>query len=303
VKKAKQAALQKYVADRVPQEVLDVYKDMMEQTKANPLTMIGSSQFVAGPLQECLTKRKGTISVIAEYKRKALEVPNVVIKTILEPEFYAKIFRESNVATMAVLANEQMGGCTYNDLARVVEEQWQAQVVVPGPIPIINSNIIINMVQIAQSKVHNVAAVTIPLSMIDAADQLEELLTAAAAVQIKAIVIVASVDKAQLAVAQGAKIIRVDNVEARDAIVMSVLKIVYIPANNNKLLLEIEDAWNVRRKGLFQAVWVSEALFKENNAGAVVKSMRSKSSSTWASPKAATGQGEGAREYLGDILM
>jgi indole-3-glycerol phosphate synthase len=143
--------------------------------------------------------------------------------------------------------------------------------------------------------------------MIDAADQMEELLTAAAAVQIEAIVIVASVDEAQLAVAQGAKIIRVDNVEARDAIAMSVpesiCKIAYIPANNDKLLSEIEDAWNVRRKGLFHAVWVSEALFKENNAGAVVKSMRSKSSSTWASPKAATGRGEGAREYLGDILM
>jgi indole-3-glycerol phosphate synthase len=211
---------------------------------------------------------------------------------------------------MAVLADERMGGCDYNDLARVVEEQRKASNLVPGPIPVINSDIVIDTVQIAQSKVHNVAAVTIPLSMVDA-NLLQELLAAAAAVNIEAIVVVTSVDEARLAIAQGATMIRVDsnnNADDRDAIAAavpaSICKIAYVRANNDKMLTEIEDAWAVRRTGLFQAVWVSEALFKEvNNAGAVVKSMRSKSSSTWASPKAATGRGEGAREYLGDILM
>jgi indole-3-glycerol phosphate synthase len=316
VKKAKQAALRKYVENGVPQNVLDVYNDMIQAAKikisqhhAAAEQQQAAAEPVGGPLQQSLTKRQGTITVIAEYKRKASEAPDAVIKTILEPEFYAKIFRESDAAAMAVLADERMGGCSYDDLARVVEEQRKATVSVPGPIPVINSDIVIDTVQIAQSKVHNVAAVTIPLGMIDGdAKLLRELLMAAAAVDVEAIVVVTSVDEAQLAVAQGATMLRVDNTEAREAIATSVppsiCKIAYIPANNDKMLSEIEDAWAVRRTGLFQAVWVSEALFKEvNNAGAVVKSMRSKSSSTWASPKGVSGRGEGAREYLGDILM
>jgi indole-3-glycerol phosphate synthase len=310
VKKAKQAALRKYVENGVPQNVLDVYNDMMKAAKIkisqHPTT---AEQQVGGPLQQSLTKRQGTITVIAEYKRKASEAPDAVIKTILEPEFYAKIFRESDAAAMAVLADERMGGCSYDDLARVVEEQRKATVSVPGPIPVINSDIVIDTVQIAQSKVLNVAAVTIPLGMIDGdAKLLQELLAAAAAVDVEVIVVVTSVDEAQLAVAQGATMLRVDNTKAREdiaaAVPPSICKIAYIPTNNDKMMSEIEDAWAVRRTGLYQAVWVSEALFKEaNNAGAVVKSMRSKSSSTWASPKGVTGRGEGAREYLGDILM
>jgi indole-3-glycerol phosphate synthase len=305
VKKAKQAALRKYVENGVPQNVLDVYNDMMKAAKIKishhqtaAEQQQAAEQQVGGPLQQSLTKRQGTITVIAEYKRKASEAPD-----------YAKIFRESDAAAMAVLADERMGGCSYDDLARVVEEQRKATVSVPGPIPVINSDIVIDTVQIAQSKVHNVAAVTIPLGMIDGdAKLLMELLAAAAAVHVEAIVVVTSVDEAQLAVAQGATMLRVDNTKAREAIAAavppSICKIAYIPTNNDKMLSEIEDAWAVRRTGLFQAVWVSEALFKEaNNAGAVVKSMRSKSSSTWASPKGVTGRGEGAREYLGDILM
>lgn len=297
VKKAKQAALRKYVEDGVPQEVLDVY----EQIKSNP-----DAQLQSGSLQECLSRRKGTITVIAEYKRKASEAPDAVTKNILEPEFYGKIFRDAGASAMSVLADERMGGCTYDDLARTVEEQRRASANVPGPIPVINSDITLDSVQVAQSKVHNVAAVTIPMGMVDS-DTLKELLAAAAAVNIEAIVSVSTVDQAITAVDLGAKIIRVDDVEAREDIAKampeSVCKIAYIPANNDKMLSEIEDAWNIRRSELFQAVWVSEALFKEDNAGAVVKSMKSKSSSTWASPKAATGRGEGAREYLGDIMM
>ena len=78
-------------------------------------------------------------------------------------------------------------------------------------------------------------------------------------------------------------------------------------ARNDKQLQEIEEAWAVRDKG-FNCVWVGEALYKEGSdatehPGAIIKSMRSKSSLRFASPKASSGKGEGAREYLGDIMM
>jgi indole-3-glycerol phosphate synthase len=86
-----------------------------------------------------------------------------------------------------------------------------------------------------------------------------------------------------------------------------VCTIANILTRNDKALQEIEEAWAVRDKG-FNCVWVGEALYKsssdlEEDPSAIIMSMKSKSSLKWASPKARSGRGEGAREYLGDILM
>ena len=78
-------------------------------------------------------------------------------------------------------------------------------------------------------------------------------------------------------------------------------------ANDNKALEEVEEAWVLRDQG-FTSVWVSDALYKSGNdpsehSGAIIRAMCAKSSVKWASAKAMGGKGEGAREYLGDILM
>jgi indole-3-glycerol phosphate synthase len=76
---------------------------------------------------------------------------------------------------------------------------------------------------------------------------------------------------------------------------------------SDKGLAEVEEAWACRDKG-FNCAWISEALYKAGNSasehpGAIIKSMVAKASVKWASPVARSGRGEGAREYLGDILM
>ena len=80
-----------------------------------------------------------------------------------------------------------------------------------------------------------------------------------------------------------------------------------IVARGNKALEEVEEAWACRDLG-FHCVWVSDALYKSGadpveHPGAIIQSMRLKSSVQFASPRARSGKGEGAREYLGDILM
>ena len=55
-------------------------------------------------------------------------------------------------------------------------------------------------------------------------------------------------------------------------------------------------------------MWVSDCLFKggadeTEHAGAVIKAMVAKTSLAFGSVKTKSGRGEGAREYLGDILM
>jgi len=101
------------------------------------------------------------------------------------------------------------------------------------------------------------------------------------------------------------KVAVVDDLQVPEG--QQICTIASIMARNDNQLQEIEEAWALRDKG-FNCAWVGDALYKggsdsTENPGAIIKSMKSKSSLKWASPKASTGRGEGAREYLGDIMM
>jgi indole-3-glycerol phosphate synthase len=311
VKKAKQAELREYAAEGVPESVMAQYQIIKEKAES-----IDLQNQTPGPLQEALTRRKGTLTVIAEYKRKLSD--SGYIADIFDPEILSPVFREFGASAIAVMADQRMGGCTYQDLAAFCEEQRRAATKVPGPVAVINNDVIIDELQIARSAALNVAAVVLTLEIIGGADDLVTLLKAAAAVNVEAIVAVSTHEEAQLAVDLGARILSVTNADGIDeklAVIdglnipegQQVCKIANILAKNNKQLTEIEEAWAVRDKG-FQCAWVGEALYKSGadyteHPGAIIKAMKSKSSLKWASPKAKSGRGEGAREYLGDILM
>ena len=312
-KKAKQADLKKYVEGGIDDSVMAVYKEM----KANMEKVDLSSQS-PGPLQEALTRRKGTITVIAEFKRKNSEAENGYINTeIFAPELLSPIFREYGASACAVMADERMGGCTYDDLAVMIEEQRRARTEVPGPIPVINNDLVVDELQVARTAAMGCIACVVNLA-ICGEDDTVTLLKASKAAGVETIVAVSSAEEAQTAVDLGARIISVVNVDGADAKLdvvrdlvvpegQQVCKIANILARNNKQLQEIEEAWTLRDGG-FNAVWVGEALYKSGadfseHPGAIIRSMKSKSSVKWASPKASSGRGEGAREYLGDILM
>jgi indole-3-glycerol phosphate synthase len=253
-----------------------------------------------GPLQEALTKRKGTITVIAEFKRKNSETENGYINTdIFAPELLSPIFREYGASACAVMADERMGGCTYDDLAIFVEEQRRAKTEVPGPIPVINNDLVIDELQVARTAASGCVACVINLGICGPEDTVT-LLKAAKAANLEAIVAVSTAEQAQTAIDLGARlisVINVDGVEDKVKVVQNlnipdgeqVCTIANILARNDKQLQEIEEAWSLRDKG-FNAVWVGEALYKSGanfseHPGAIIRSMKSKSSVKWASPK------------------
>ena len=294
-KKAKQADLKKYVQDGIDDSVMSVYKEM-KAAMAN----VDLSEQSPGPLQESLTKRKGTVTVIAEFKRKNSEAENGYINTeVFAPELLSPVFREYGAAACAVMADERMGGCTYDDLAAMVEEQRRAQNEVPGPIPVINNDMIIDELQVARTAAMGCVACVISLEICGEEDT-TTLLKAAKAANVEAIVSVSSAEQAQKAVDLGARlisVIHVDGVDDKVAVIQDlvipegqkVCTIANILARNNKQLQEIEEAWALRDKG-FNAVWVGEALYKSGadfseHPGAIIRSMKSKSSVKWASPK------------------
>jgi len=306
-RKAKEADVRKFCEEGVPDDVMEQYK------KIKAYETLDTAK--TGPLQQILTKRKGTITVIAEYKRKIEN--GGFIDEVFDPEILSASFREFGASGIAVMADERMGGCTYKDLADFIEEQRRAKNEVPGSVMIINNDLIVDEVQIARSAAMGAKAVTISLETVGPEKTLL-FITAAQAVDLESIVSVSSKEQAQQAVDLGARIISIVNVDGAEAKFdcidglsvpeeQKVCTIANIAALSDKSMGEIEEAWMCRDKG-FNCAWVSDALYKSGmdpseHPGAIIKSMTAKSSVKWASPKARSGKGEGAREYLGDILM
>jgi len=281
-----------------------------------------SESYTMGPLQEALTRRKGTITIIAEYKRK-FDENAAFIAEILEPTILSATFREGGASAVAVMADAQRGGCTYDDLVEIQKEQQTAKGDIPGPLPVISSDLIVDELQIAQASISKASSVAITYNIIGSEEKLGMLLKYCKAANLECIVNVMNRDEATSAVRAGARLIcasGMDGVENKadvfdnyDALVKDnangepICKIAAVLARDNKQLEEVEEVWMLRDKG-FNAVWVSDALYKSGNdplehPGAIIKSMKSKSSVKYASARARTGKGEGAREYLGDILF
>jgi indole-3-glycerol phosphate synthase len=304
-RKAKEADIRSAIQAGIPDNVMALYKLIQENQDKEYIPA------PPGPLQQVLTRRKGTITIIAEYKRK-LDGQSGFVADIFDPEILSPTFREFGAAAIAVMADERMGGCTYKDLASFVEEQRRARNDVPGSVLVINNDLIVDELQVAQTAAIGVSAIVITLDVVGESKCLD-LLKAAHAVGVEAIVAVSSNEQAQSAVQLGARIISVVNVQGVDDKVAcvkdlgdGVTTIANILCNDNAQMMEIEEAWICRDKG-FNVAWVSDALYKGSDStehpGAIIKSMAAKSSVKWASAKAKNGKGEGAREYLGDILM
>jgi indole-3-glycerol phosphate synthase len=305
-RKAKEADLRKAVQAGVPDNVMEQYK-LVQAAKDQRFVPPSSP----GPLQQVLTRRRGTITIIAEYKRK-IDGQTGLVNEIFDPEILSPTFREFGASAIAVMADERMGGCTYQDLASFVEEQRRARNEVPGSVLIVNNDLIVDELQVAQTAALGVSAVVVTLAVVGP-EKCLDLLKAAAAVGVEAIVAVSSKEEAQTAVDMGARIISVVNVAGTEekaacieGIAEHVTTIANILCQDNAQMLEIEEAWICRDLG-FNCAWVSDSLYKGTDStehpGAIIKAMAAKSSVKWASAKARNGKGEGAREYLGDILM
>ncbi|GMI32810.1 hypothetical protein TrCOL_g9899 [Triparma columacea] len=264
-------------------------------------------------LKTSITKRKGTLTVIAEYKRK-LNAEGFV-NDIFEPELMSPVFREFGASATAVMTDKRMGGCDYEDLMTVAKEQEESRGDVPGPLPVICSDLIVDKVQIARAKACGAGAINLQLGLLGE-EKCKDFMSAAAALSMESVIEVNNLDGIKLAVSSlSAPIILInsaDDIETKcswrsEHIPEDVAAVCLINANQNKALEEVEEAWKLRDGG-YQSVWVSDCLFKSGgdpteHAGAIINAMKSKSSVKFASPRSKSGRGEGAREYLGDILM
>mmetsp|Transcript_3617 Transcript_3617/g.7906 ORF Transcript_3617/g.7906 Transcript_3617/m.7906 type:complete len:400 (+) Transcript_3617:334-1533(+) len=333
VRKAKEAELRKNLKENgISDDVMESYKVIQEALNKKKDGDEDEAPKEMGALQQSLTRRKGTITVIAEYKRKIADGANGYINVngsadqetarlaANSPDLLSGEFREFGAAGIAVLADERMGGCDYADIAAFVEEQRRASNEVPGPVPVINSDVIVDEVQIAQSAAIGAKAVILDFELLSGVEDVTKLALAARSVGLEVIVAVRTKEEAQAAIdAVGGSfmisVVGTSGVEEKVAVIhgleiaddVTITTIANILHRSDQGLAEVEEAWSCRDKG-FNCAWVSDALYKAGNSqsehpGAIIRSMAAKSSVRWASPVAKSGRGEGAKEYLGDILM
>lgn len=271
----------------------------------------------ATELQNALTKRRGTVTVIAEYKRK-LDKGGFIDET-LDPELLSPKFREFGATAIAVMADERIGGCTYADVSKIKDEQESSRGEVPGPLIVISSDLIVDDIQIAQASVAGADAVLLNLDALGV-DKCNDLFQSAKSVGLDVMVGVSSKEQANEAIQMGCRIVCVygsEDIEEKASIIENlstpeddeskICTVGIIYARDSQQMEEVEEAWMLRDKG-FNAVWASDCLYKYGqdqgeHPGAIIRSMKSKSSLKYASPKAMSGRGEGATEYLGDIMM
>tara|TARA_B110000305_G_scaffold237860_1_gene302062 strand:+ start:785 stop:1750 length:966 start_codon:yes stop_codon:yes gene_type:complete len=283
-------------------------------------------------LRDALTKRKGTLSVLVEYKRnlsfqKKLE--KGYVQEIFPPAIMSPVFRDFGATAVSVLADQNLGGCDYEDIVEFATEQKLAQGNVPGPLPIVSSDLIVDEIQVARAWVSGASGVCIDFDVLSV-ERGVELVKFATATGGEAIATASagllsgglsgglsdgSEAFVETVVAAGATLIlaRVnmeDEEECariRENVPEDVCLLAYIKAYDDKDLKEVQDSWKLRDMG-YKAVWVSDCLFKggadmTEHCGAIIKSMSAKTSLKFGSVGAKSGRGEGSREYLGDIMM
>ena len=263
VRKAKEAEVRKYCESGPSQSVLAILDQIKDARQASSSSSTATTT-TPGPLQTALTKRRGTITIIAEYKRNL--TGTAYLSEIPPPQILSPVFREFGASAVAVYADVQFGGCTYDDVYDVVREQNEARGEVPGPLPVISSDVIVDEIQIARAKDSGAIGIVVTYNVVGQ-DKVRQFIQDAASIGLETIVNVGNEEEAQNAVNVGANIISVVGVNGADSkyqVISSlsipedrtVCTIANISAKGNKALEEVEEAWMCRDAG-FNCVWVS----------------------------------------------
>jgi indole-3-glycerol phosphate synthase len=155
-------------------------------------------------LRDSLTKRRGNLSIVAEYRLKGTGLAE--LGGSAAPAIVSKLIRVGGAAAAAVMADPRMGGCDYPDVAAFVSENETARGGVPGPLPVVSSDLVVTEAQVARAKLAGAAAVTLGAAALGK-ELLKTLLEAAAAFGLEAVVFCGSEEEVVGAVGLGATIV------------------------------------------------------------------------------------------------
>jgi len=198
------------------------------------------------------------------------------------------------------------------EFERFVRDQNRSKKLLPGPIPIVWSDHVVDKIQIAYAGALGASAITLNQ---DLTDDLPSMIDYAYKCDVEPIVMVKSLDEANFAISHGAKALCLHSLEEEELISIrkqlpSDKDIVYIaklrPESEFSSYFEIDLSWTLRDSG-FNVIWPSpEAVYATGfiDMYSVILAIKAKASRQFLSPRQfmMERKKEGATEYLGDIL-
>lgn len=265
-------------------------------------------------------RSRRALGVIAEYTCKipaALRLNKVQQYEVPGIEFVSTETRAAGASCLALNMDPATGGCSLKDFAAAKIEQASAAKDYPGPLPLLWMDLLVDQVQLAQAYSAGAAAVTIDKRV--AADAWRDLADTAELCYGLEVFVVCRPEDLDGDDLGERSVVLVGTSGIEHAIQLrpriAGCAILKIDAKPGQGLEEAEEAWLARDAG-FDAVWLSDVLYKfgafsgklfcaaPDSITSVIKAVKSKASANYARASASfSGKGEGAKEYLGDILI
>ena len=230
------------------------------------------------------------------------------------PEVIGDCFRDT-VQAVILSMDKRNGGCSLNDFSRFTIEQYRSRKSLPGPVPVVWNDYIVEEIQIIQAAALGGAAVVLQPEM---TDNLELLVKTASKYELGCIIMAKDMTEVQLAIAAGGRSICLHNLDDNQ-LVQTFQQIQKLGNLDNiqigaklraegdfSTFAEVDLAWTLRDTG-FNFIWPStEAVFANNIADVYtcLLAMRAKTAREFYSPRQyfMERNKEGSQEYLGDIL-
>jgi indole-3-glycerol phosphate synthase len=253
-----------------------------------------------------------SISVLVEYNKKA---KTGFILGLPPPEIMGGVIRDTGAKAVVVSLEKRTGGAVAEEVERFCREQTRARLELPGPIPIVWNDYIVDSVQVQHAAAMGAAAVTIYEDFFETEAEYQAVITECRSQNIEPIIMIKSIDEANRGLKAGATVFTAYSLDEADLLALrkqlpndpaNVYMARLRPEGTFSVYSEIDTSWTLRDSG-FQGVWPSpEGVYATGLPDVYpnVAAMRSKASRKYLSPRQflMDRKKEGAQEYLGDIL-
>lgn len=294
-----------------------LYKEMEEQGESHIITHFLRTgqrpERISKPIDfYAMARYLGVFAVLPEFNRK---VKTNFIFGLPPPGIMGGVYRDAGARGIIVSVDQRTGGTTTEEFAEFAIEQASAREFIPGPLPVVWNDIILDKVQIHQAAALGASAVTIQEELVD---NITEILTLCKRYKMEPIFMIKNLEefqsgndkKVRCFIAhqleeEGFKALRSQLPSKKDRPdLFFVAK--FRPSEDYSLYYEIDLAWGVRGFG-YDGVWPSpDGLYgsEMSDVYSGIIAMKAKASRRFLSPRQFLSERkkEGVTEYLGDIL-
>jgi len=209
-----------------------------------------------------IKKPKGTVAIVGEIKRKDPTDPEFAVNMPDAAEC-SKAFHDCKIAAVAVWVDEELYGCSMQDLKAIVTAQASFKGEFPGPCPVLACGLFVGQEHVVQVAEAGAAAVLLSAAVLD--DELESMIECGKGAGVESVVLCSSEAEVDSAVAAGATIVALDG---KLLGVNTTIEMIESMGTKDGVVVmsfggvtDISDAWRLRDAGCNCALVGSELMY------------------------------------------